>query len=116
MCLPPLRSTSNWLERNFTRGGQGTKLGNITGRIYMVGQMINSIVGRHVLWHSDESARPFLDDVDLPILAVTPAGGYIGLESIADFKQFIAACEAEQIHVTLSNAWAQNPTAKFPNR
>jgi len=110
------RHNAEVLERSFTRGGQGTKLGNITGRIYMVCQMINSIVGRHVLWHSDESARPFLDDVDLPILAVTPAGGYIGLENIADVKAFIASCIAERIHVTVSNAWAQNPTAKFPNR
>jgi len=104
------------LERNFTVGGQGTKLGNITPRIYFVCQMINSIVGRHVLWHSDEAARPFLDDTDLPVLAMTPAGNFIGIENILDFKGFIRFCVAEGIHVSLSDAWTLNPTKGKPNR
>ena len=104
------------LERNFTVSGQGTKLGNITNRIYMVCQLVNSLVGRQVLWHSDESARPFLDDVDLPVIAFNPAGSYFGIESIADFQAYIAACEASEIHVSLSNAWAQDATAAKPNR
>ena len=110
------RHNAEVLERNFTTGGQGTKLGNITARIYMVSQMINSIVGRHVLWHSDEAARPFLDDVDLPVLALAPVGSYLGLETIDDFKAFIEMCRMDGIHVTLSNAWVQNPTARHPNR
>jgi hypothetical protein len=110
------RSNVDMLERNFTKGGQGTKLGNITPRIYMVCQLINSIVGRHVLWHSDEAARPFLDDVDLPVLAVTPRGNYVGIEDIFDFKVFISFCNKEGIKVTLSNAWAQDPTDKHKNR
>lgn len=96
------------LERNFTTSRQGTKLGNITNRIYMVCQLVNSIVGRNVLWHSDEAARPFLEDVDLPVVALSPAGAHFGIETIDDFKMFIAACDAERIHVTLSNAWAQD--------
>lgn len=110
------RENVEHLERHFTAGGQGTKLGNITPRIYMVCQMINSIIGRHVLWHSDEAARPFLDDVDLPVLAMTPLGNYIGVENIFDFKVFIEFCDREGIHVSLSNAWAQDPTQKNPNR
>lgn len=114
------RSNVERLERHFTEvyapGGQGTKLGNITPRLYFICQLINSIVGRHVLWHSDEAARPFLDDVDLPIMAFTPGGHYIGIETILDFKSFIATCEQAGIYVTLSNAWAQDPTRKHPNR
>jgi len=110
------RRNIDTLERNFTKSGQGTKLGNITNRIYMVCQLINSIIGRHVLWHSDESARPFLDDVDLPVIAFTPAGYYFSIESIDDFKYFIALCDFAQINVTLSNAWVQNPTARHSNR
>jgi hypothetical protein len=110
------RENVDRLERNFTVGGQGTKLGNITPRIYMVCQLINSIVGRHVLWHSDEAARPYLDDVDLPVLACTPKGNFVGIESILDFKAFITFCDQEGIHVTLSNAWAQDATAKHKNR
>ena len=125
------RANVDRLEREFTESGQGaaaggafvhgrhgsgTKLGNITPRIYMICQLINSIVGRHVLWHSDEAARPFLDDVDLPVMAYTPAGNYIGIENIIDFKAFIAYCDAEGIKVTLSNAWAQNPAGRHQNR
>ncbi len=110
------RQNVEHLERHFTRGGQGTKLGNITNRIYMVCQLINSLVGRSVLWHSDEAARPFLDDVDLPVMAFNPAGSYFGIESIHDFQAFIAACLQDRIHVTLSNAWAQNANAEKPNR
>lgn len=110
------RSNIDHLERNFTRSGQGTKLGNITNRIYRVCQLINSIVGRQVLWHSDESARPFLDDVDLPVVAFTPKGNVFGLETIVDVKAFIALCEESGIQVTLSNAWAQTPNSQYPNR
>jgi Anthrax toxin LF subunit len=98
------------------RNGSGTKLGNITPRIYMVCQLINSIVGRHILWHSDEAARPFLDDVDLPVLALTPRGNYVGIENIMDFKIFISFCDKEGIKVTLSNAWAQDPEGKHQKR
>lgn len=104
------------LESQFTTGGQGTKLGNITSRIYLICQLINSRVGRNVLWHSDEAARPFLDDVDLPVIAFTPAGAHIGVESIGDFKRLIEACERDRIHVSLSNAWAQPATRQHPNR
>jgi len=102
------RENVEHLERHFTASGQGTKLGNITNRIYLVCQLINSLVGRNVLWHSDEAARPFLDDVDLPVVAFNPAGSYFGLESIEDFKTYIAACEHDRIQVSLSNAWAQD--------
>ncbi len=110
------RKNVDTLERNFTASGQGTKLGNITPRIYMVCQLINSIVGRSVLWHSDEAARPFLDDVDLPVIAFTPKGNYIGVENIFDFKVFIGFCDKEGIKVTLSNAWAQDATDKYKKR
>ncbi len=113
---PAEKANVEHLERHFTRGGQGTKLGNITNRIYMVCQLINSLVGRSVLWHSDEAARPFLDDVDLPVVAFNPAGSYFGIETIDDFKLFIAAAVHDDIQVNLSNAWAQDATAGKPNR
>lgn len=110
------RANVEHLERHFTVGGQGTKLGNITARIYMVCQLINSYIGRHVLWHSDEAARPFLDDVDLPVMAFTPARNFFGIENVLDFRIYIAYCEMAGMAVTLSNAWAQAPDARHPNR
>ncbi len=113
------------LERDFTVAlpveapgavGQGTKLGNITPRMYMICQLINSIIESQVLWHSDEAARPFLDDVDLPIMAFTPAGEFIGIENIEDFKIWIRVCEDMGLKVTLSNAWTQSPDEKHAKR
>jgi len=117
------RANVDRLEREFTvmpdGRFQGTKLGNITPRIYQVCQMVNSLIpppGRNVLWHSDEAARPFLDDVDLPVLAMTPLGNYFGIENIFDFKVFVRFCDREGIRVTLSNAWTQDPTQDFAKR
>jgi hypothetical protein len=69
-----------------------------------------------VLWHSDESARPFLDDVDLPIIAFSPNGNEFGIETIHDFRVFIGFCTKEGIKVTLPSDWTQDPTPKFQNR
>ena len=102
---------------------QGTKLGNITERIYLVGQLVNSLVAagsptgrQQVIWHSDEAARPALDDLDLPLIAFTPAGNEIGIDTIFDMKVFISFCQKEGICVTLSSAWVQNPNDEFQNR
>nr|WP_315392900.1 anthrax toxin-like adenylyl cyclase domain-containing protein [uncultured Duganella sp.] len=107
------------LERNFAataRGMQGTKLGNITPRIYRVCQLVNSLVGNQVLWHSDEAARPYLDDADLPVIAFTPRGNYIGITDDTDFRALINYCDREGIHVTLSSAWTLEWSQAKPNR
>lgn len=104
------------LERNFTASGQGTKLGNITNRIYLICQLINSRIGRSVLWHSDEAARPYVEDVDLPVIAFTPGGLHVGIESIADFERFVLACDRYGIQVSLSNGWTLNPDSAHQNR
>ena len=113
---PADRARVTHREENFTTRGQGTKLGNITNRIYLVCQLINSMVGRQVLWHSDEAARPFLEDVDLPVIAFSPAGAQFGIETIHDFKAFIRSCVKENIWVTLSDAWTQNPAGRYQSR
>lgn len=43
-------------------------------------------------------------------------GSYFGIETIDDFKLFIAAAVHDDIQVNLSNAWAQDATAGKPNR
>ena len=127
-----------YLEGHFTKTGattyQGTKLGNITDRIYMVGQVINSLVGgavslsgtracgpfpsRNVIWHSDETARPFVRSIDLPIVAFAPSGDYYCLRTVDDLRDFILLCERNRIKVTLSKAWVQanGLGAPFRNR
>jgi hypothetical protein len=134
------------LERNFTQpflrparpgarpdaarevGQQGTKLGNMTNRLYEVSQYLNSIIGgsrsaeggpfprRNVLWHSDESARPFVSDVDLPLIAFTPARQTIAIRTIPEFREFIARCNVKGFYVTLAEGWTLAPDAAKPNR
>jgi hypothetical protein len=120
------------LERNYTVSGQGTKLGNMTNRVYMVCQLLNSGIGvaqggsdgktwgpfprRMVCWHSDETTRPFVSEVDLPLIAFAPSRVEIGIETITDFKQFIGMCQAESIHVTLGEGWTLNPAPGKQNR
>ncbi len=127
-------------ERFFTEGNQGhpfvgsqgTKLGNMTDRIYEVGQYINSVIGsarsdsygriwgpfprRNVIWHSDEAARPFVDDVDLPLFAIAPSGCDVGIETIGDFGEFVNFCVGHDFKVTLAEGWVLNPNGNKGNR
>lgn len=127
------------LERFFTTTGQGTKLGNMTNRLYLVSQILNSTIAgmrtgvagmagqsfphRNVLWHSDEAARPFVNDVDLPLIAFTPGGNFIGIENIADFRNFVLLCILAGLVPTLGEGWVMNPDPhnpdprrRYPNR
>lgn len=115
------------MEHDFTRVGahaQATKIGNITNRIYLICQLLNSAIGqahsatsipqgphpkRNVCWHSDESARPGVDDVDLPLIAFAPSGAEFGIENINDFRDFVNACIDHEINVTLAEGWILNP-------
>lgn len=129
------------LERNFTvpdANGQqqGTKLGNMTNRLYTVSQFLNSTIAgmrtgvagqnfprRNVLWHSDEAARPFVSDVDLPLIAFLPSGGHVAIENIADFRNFVLLCLLGGVRPNLAEGWVMNPDPtnadprqRFPNR
>lgn len=118
----------NVLERNFTTSGQATKLGNITGRIYEICQLLNSAIAaattgewgpfkdRMVCWHSDESARPFVDDVDLKLVVFSPSGLEIGIETIEDFKALVDTSLTDGFSVTLAEGWTLEPDQEHPNR
>jgi hypothetical protein len=124
----PVRPGSSSIIR--TR--QATKIGNITNRIYEVCQFLNSAIAytssastgrvygpfpkRMVCWHSDESARPGVNDVDLPFIAFSPLGVEICVTSIPDFKTFIEMSEDAGYHVSLAEGWTLAATDKKPNR
>lgn len=62
----------------------GQTVGNISERIYLIGQLINSEMVSltkqtpNRVFHSDEGGRPFVGSVDLPVAIFTPDGeGYI---------------------------------------
>lgn len=110
------------LERTLvqTRNGpQGIRVGNIANRIRLVCGLINSEMdGPNVLWHSDESARPCVSDIDLPIAAFMPSGSVWGIESVVDFKLFIAMCVNNGFNVSINGGWLDpNPAlGKAGNR
>ena len=121
------------LERRFTAGGQGTKIGNITNRIYEVSQFLNSKIGsvrctddmgvsfppcpnRMVVWHSDEAARPFVNDVDLPVIAFSPSKNEYGISAITDFKIFVNEAVGSGIKVNLGEGWVLDKADGKQNR
>jgi hypothetical protein len=124
----PVRPGGRFLLRTH----QATKIGNITNRIYETCQFLNSAIAsstsismgqaygpfprRMVCWHSDESARPGVTDVDLPFIAFAPHGGDICVTTIPEFRTFIAMCEVAGFHVSLAEGWTLAPTDKKPNR
>ena len=118
-----------------TRSRQSTKLGNMTDRIYLVSQILNSAIGilttsdgvggltsrgtRNVLWHSTESARPYVFDLDLPLIAFMPSNAGVqqfGIESISDFEHLIAAAITCGFRPLLAEGWVHEPRAKYMQR
>jgi hypothetical protein len=121
------------MEHHFTTvdgHAQATKLGNLTDRLYLICQLLNSAIGgeqsasvppgpfpkRMVCWHSDETARPGVGDVDLPLIAFFPWGGEVGLEDIADFRAVVRYCMLGGFAVQLAEGWLLAPDASNPNR
>jgi hypothetical protein len=104
----------------------------MTDRLYEVCQYLNSSIGtaveaiendrcgpfpnRNVLWHSTESARPFVDDIDLPIIAFGPSGLEVGIETVDDFREFVDGALEEGIHVMLAEGWTMKRDRTRPNR
>lgn len=121
-------------ERHFTQRNQSTKLGNMTNRLYLVGQLLNSAIGgatcaddagsrtwgpfpkRQVIWHSDEAARPFVNDVDLPVVAFAPSGKEYGITSVSQLKFFISLALRTGFAVNLAEGWTLDPTHDKPDR
>ena len=115
------------MEHHFTEVGghaQATKIGNITDRLYELCQLLNSAIGnatspgsvpagpfpkRMVCWHSDEAARPGVDDVDLPLIAFAPSGLELGLETIDDFRRLVDEAVRQGFAVNLAEGWVRNP-------
>lgn len=102
-------------ESGISHETQESKIGNVTPRIYMVSQLINSAIGglgtspgRNLLWHSDEAARPGVDEVDLPMGAFHPDGNWYCIgKNLNSFKAFIDFAIEDGYHVNLSQGWVQ---------
>ena len=117
---------------------QASKMADPTPRIYLVAQMVNSVVpsqinmrvgatptmsggqvpeaaahpARNVIWHSDESANPHTSGIDLPLIAFMPDGTFFVVTTIPEFKELIYRCKFERIKITLAANWIGNDPPK----
>lgn len=95
-----------------------SKIGNISDRVYLIAQLLNSIIGaksgypnRNVCHHSDEFGRPFVGDIDLPLIAFVPslegtAVTTCGINDTSSFRSLVQECAARGFEVLLHPAWA----------
>jgi hypothetical protein len=95
---------------------EDSRRGNITNRVFLVAQMINSAVGaigggfplRNMCHHSDEGGRPFVGDVDLPLIAFLPTqrrNYTFALSTINHFRAFSCTVDTMGFQVILNAGW-----------
>jgi len=112
---------NNALNRIIT-SGEDAQMGNITNRVFLVAQSINSRVGaqcgfplRNMCHHSDEGGRPFVDEVDLPLVAFVPTQSRnytFGISSISQFRAFVTRVDRLGFQVILNAGWMRQ-TGEF---
>lgn len=84
------------IRNNRRRTGEDKHLGNVTGRLRQVRDALNLEIrragyrGGNMVHHSDEAGRPFVRDIDLPVIAFVPGRKRAyGLTDIGDIREFI---------------------------
>jgi hypothetical protein len=90
----------------------GRVSGNISNGVYMIGQLLNSIIGARTnqarvnrIFHSDEGGRPGIDAVDSSV-AFTPDGRiYAFSQDSSEFAAFALECAKAKFALFLNNAW-----------
>jgi len=88
--------------------------GNVSQRVTWAGALLNKVcneydaLGYHriVCHHSDENYRPFIGDVDLPLIAFVPdARSAIGISDLAKFKSFVDNIMALEYRPSFNPGW-----------
>jgi hypothetical protein len=73
---------------------ESNEVGNITPRVMAVMNRVNQAAdhpGGPIVHHSDEAGRPFVEELDFPVIAWVPGhSNPYGIGSVADLKLFIA--------------------------
>jgi hypothetical protein len=80
---------------------ESSEVGNITPRVMAVMNQVNQAAdhpGGSIVHHSDEAGRPFVEELDFPVIAWVPgAPRPYGIGSVADLKLFIAKLKFEYV-------------------
>ncbi len=88
--------------------------GNITLRVEDTAVRLNTAIARRgytsgkMVHHSDEGGLPFIDDIDLPLIAFFPnnATSPFGLESLFDLSVFIRVAHQYNYVTIVNPAWS----------
>ena len=82
---------------NSSVGATHTGHGSVTGRTYPQ---------RNVVWHSDEAARPFVNDIDLPLIAWIPKHTHaFCIETAAQLAELILWADSLGYYVQINQGW-----------
>jgi hypothetical protein len=99
--------------------GEHRDLGNISNRIYEIGQMVNSEIARRTnekvkpnrVFHSDEAGRPCIGDLDLPAAAFVPSVIRERVWLIKDNREmdkFIELCHKNGYRIYANKGWLRH--------
>jgi hypothetical protein len=93
------------------------RLGNISNRVHQVAQMLNSLMppapgaigaARDMVHHSDEAGRPFVTEIELPVIAFIPAKTRtlcVGARDLHQMKKLISLCHALGFQIIINEGW-----------
>lgn len=110
---------NNKIIKAESKGDIGKVVGNISERIYLIAQSVNSVIDTKYdqpqpnrVYHSDEGGRPFVEDVDLPVAVFTPkayekSGGYMGfiISNIADLGKLMEYHAQKGYTIFVNKGW-----------
>lgn len=97
---------------------EDAKLGNISNRVHLIAQLVNSrlpaapgAVGRtrDMVHHSDEGGRPYVTEIELPVIAFLPLPDgsveTVGIDAIPRMRTFVYLCALVGFQPILNPGW-----------
>ncbi len=118
------KSTNNEIIVQAESGSAiGQTVGNISERIYLIAQLINSVINEKYgkpqpirVYHSDEGGRPFVDTLDLPVAVFTPdfKAGHTGfiVSEVPQLSKYIKDYAAKGYTIFVNKGW-RDALAKY---
>lgn len=94
---------------------EDTKLGNISNRVHLIAQLVNSVLPkpggctRDMLHHSDEAGRPGVSQIELPVIAFIPAPDHqdyiVAMDNVFRMNAFAKLCAELGFQVIINSGW-----------
>lgn len=90
------------------------RLGNISDRVHLIAQMVNSLLPKHgnctrdMLHHSDEAGRPSVCQIELPVIAFIPAPArdlIVAADNLFRMRALAQLCHLLGFQVIVNSGW-----------